>query len=121
MYGKPEVTHAIERIACEDIRARRFVGWDGMYAASNGGPDRDSCGVSARHAEEFTVVVVVTHYSAIVEAGEAIESGEYVRPADDGSGLAVRGSKHNHCGRALQPALGAGSFFEVQLLPHHHP
>ncbi|ENO85542.1 hypothetical protein [Thauera aminoaromatica] len=121
MYAKQDVTHAILRVAGEEIRAHRFVSWDGMYAASDGGPDDDSCGVSLSRAEEFSMVVVITHYSAVVEAAEPIEFAAYVRPADDGSGRAVTGSMHNHCGRALRPALAAGSFFEVQLLPHHHP
>ena len=121
MYGKQEVTHAILRVAVEDIRPRRFVAWEGSYAVPDGGPEQDSCGVSFRGAEAFSQLVVITHYSALVEAGEEIGFAEYVRPADDGSGRAVRGSMHNHCGRALQPARGAGSFFEVQLLPHIHP
>ncbi|MBS0473889.1 MAG: DUF2190 domain-containing protein [Proteobacteria bacterium] len=121
MYAKQDVTHAILRTAVEKIRARRFVSWEGMYAASDGEPGEDSCGVSLMHADELDVVVVITHYSASVEAAEPIEFGAYVRPADDGSGRAVTGSMHNHCGRALRAARGAGSFFEVQLLPHHHP
>ena len=119
MNGKPEIEHA-RILRAPNVRAYRFIAFDGTHATGKSDA-KDSCGVSLNDSVDAGVVKLVTGYSAMVEAGGKVAFGEYVKPSSDGSGRAVQGSMHNHCGRALQDAARAGELIEVVILPHHHP
>ncbi|ENO97558.1 MAG: DUF2190 domain-containing protein [Thauera sp.] len=119
MNGKPEIEHTIQLVA-PSVRAHRFISFKGTHATGESNT-MDSCGVSLGDSYGVRLVQVVTGYSAMVEAGAKVKFGEYVKPSRDGSGRAVPGTMHNHCGRAMQDAARAGDLIEVMVLMHHHP
>lgn len=98
-------------IASAAISRNRFVGWTGAHSTSVD----DVLGLSEAPAAIGGAVSVVTEFSAPVEAAGAINVGDYVAPANDGTGRAVVGSVANNCGRALVGAAGAGSIAVVAV------
>lgn len=110
--------HSVTVIATADLAANRFIAYDGGYPNNDGGA-KDMQGVSESSAMVRDAVSVVTSYSYLVEASEAIAFGSLVKPA--ANGRAMVGSADDHCGRALGAASAAGRLFEVQLYPHVHP
>lgn len=103
--------HAITLVASAAIQAHRFISYQGEHG-------QDSANVqciSETAAEPGDAFAGVTSYSYPVEAAEAMQLGDYLKPATDGSGRAVKGSAKDHCGRALHPCL-AGRIVECQLV-----
>lgn len=119
MGNQYDKEHAVTVVASAPLAANRFTGFNGAPATSAGG-GADAQGVSEAEAAVGQAVSVVTEYSALVEAGEAIAQFAFVKPAVDGSGKAVTGTATDHCGRALEAAGGAGQLVEIQVLPHRH-
>ena len=109
--------HAVTVVATAAIAPHRFVAYDGGYPSVAGGA-KDSQGVSETAAALGEALTVVTSYSYLVEAAEAISFGALVKP--DVSGKAVVGTAADHCGRALGAATAAGQLIEVQLYKHVH-
>ncbi len=110
-------THGITLVAMTALAACRFVAYDGGYPSTAGGA-KDVQGVTESAAEVGDAVCVITGYSALVEAGEAIAFGALVKT--DAAGKAMTGSAADHCGRALGAATAAGQLIEVQVLKHVH-
>lgn len=110
-------THAVTLVASVALAANRFVAYDGGYPTTAGGA-KDVQGVSETAADAGDALSVVTGYSYLVEAAEALAFGALVAP--DASGRAVAGTAANHCGRALGAAAQAGQLVEVQLYKHVH-
>ena len=106
-------------VATATVEPHRFVAYDGAHASSAGGA-RDAQGVSEYGGVAGEALSVVTEYSYLVEASEAISFGAYVKPAADGSGKAAVGAVNEHCGRALGAATAAGQLIEVQIVKHQH-
>lgn len=111
--------HSITMVATVALLANRFAGYDGAHATSAGAA-HDSQGITESAAEVGDAVSVITGYSGLVEANEAIAFGAFVKPAADGSGKAAVGTATDYCGRALGAATAAGQLIEVQPLPHRH-
>lgn len=109
--------HAVTLVAIAAVAAYRFVAYDGGYPTAAGAA-KDVQGVTENAAEPGEAVSVVTSYSYLVEAGEAIAFGALVKP--DLVGKAVAGTAADHCGRALGAATQAGQLIEVQLYKHVH-
>lgn len=109
--------HAVTVKVTASIKGRRFIAYDGGYATSAGGA-KDSFGVAEFDAEPNDVVAVVTGFSYLVEAGEAIAAFDFVKPGVNG--VAMKGTATDHCGRALADQGAAGKPVEVQILPHRH-
>ena len=65
-------------------------------------------------------VSVVTSYSYLAEASEAISPGDYVKPAADGSGRAAVGTATANCARAVGSAAAAGQLVEVRITAHRN-
>lgn len=113
--------HAVTLVATAALTAYRFVSYDGTpTAVAPATAPKEAQGISEESAAIGEAVSVVTDYSYLVEASEAIAFGAYVKPAADGSGKAATGSAADHCGRALGAAAAAGALIEVQILPHVH-
>lgn len=113
--------HAVTVVATAALTQARFVAFDGTPApAAPASAVKDSQGVAEESAAIGEAVSVVTDYSYLVEASEAIAFGAYVKPAADDSGKAALGSATDHCGRALGAAAAAGALIEVQILRHVH-
>ena len=113
--------HAVTVTATAAITKCRFVSYAGAHApAAPANGLQDSQGVSEENAATGEAVSVVTDYSYLVEASEAIALGDYVKPAADGSGRAAKGTLSDHCGRALGAASAAGQLVEVQIARHVH-
>ncbi len=110
--------HAITMVAVAALAAHRFAAYDGGYATSAGGV-KDAQGVTESAAEIGDAVSVVTGYSYLVSAGEAIAFGAYVKPGTNG--VAMVGTADDHCGRALGAATEVGQLIEVQIVKHQHP
>lgn len=110
-------THAVTLVASVALAAHRFIAYDGAYPTTAGGA-KDVQGVSETAADAGDALSVVTGYSYLVEAAEALAFGALVAP--DASGRAVAGTAANHCGRALGAAAQAGQLVEVQLYKHVH-
>lgn len=110
-------THAVTLVASVALAANRFIAYDGGYPTTAGGA-KDVQGVSETAADAGDALSVVTGYSYLVEAAEALAFGALVAP--DASGRAVAGTAANHCGRALGAAAQAGQLVEVQLYKHVH-
>ena len=111
--------HAITLVATAEVQEARFVGYDGAHATSAGGL-HDAQGVAEFPAAPGRALSIITGYSALVEAAEVLDFGDWVKPAADGSGRAAKGSATDHCGRALGAAAQAGQLLEVQVLDHVH-
>lgn len=111
--------HAISIIATAALVANRFAGYDGAHATSAGGA-HDSQGITESSADIGEAVSVITNYSGVVEASEAITQFAYVKAATDGTGRAALGTATDYCGRALGAATAAGQFLEVQPLAVRH-
>lgn len=109
--------HAVTTVATVILAAHRFVAYDGGYPTAAGGA-KDCQGVSETSAQPGEALPVVTGYSYLVEAAEAIPFGSLVKP--DATGRAAVGSAADHCGRALGTATAAGQLIEVQLYKHMH-
>lgn len=116
-------TFALTVIATAAIVANRFVSYAGAHApgAAHNTAANDAQGISEHDAAIGDPVSVITHYSGLVEASEAIALGDYVAPATDASGKAAVGTQANHCGRALGVATAAGQLVEVERVRHIHP
>lgn len=113
--------HATTVVATAPLAAYRFISYEGKHvAAAPTAAEQESQGLSETAASPGEAVSVVTDYSFLVEAAEAIPFGAYVKPAADGSGKAAKGSASDHCGRALGAAAQAGDLIEVQVLRHVH-
>lgn len=110
---------AITVVVTAAIAANRIVAYDGAYATAAGGA-RDAQGVSEMPGAVGDAVSVVTEYSYLVEASEAVAFGDYVKPAVDGTGRGAVGTLTDHCGRALGAATVAGQLFEMQIVKHVH-
>lgn len=110
--------HALTLIAAVALAQYRFVAYDGGYATSAGGA-KDCQGITETEAAVDEAVSVVTSYSYLVQAGEAIAFGAYVKPG--ANGVAMVGAVDDHCGRALGAATAAGQLIEVQIVKHQHP
>ena len=111
--------HGLTIVATAAILASRFVAYDGTHATSAGAA-KDSQGVSETAADVDQALTIVTGYSYLVEAGEAIAQFAFVKPAGDGSGKAIAGTATENCGRALGASTAAGQLIEVQILRHVH-
>lgn len=110
--------HAVTQVATAALVAHRFIAYDGGYATSAGGA-KDAQGVSETSAAIGDALPVVTGYSYLVQAEEAIAFGAYVKPGTDGK--AAVGAADDHCGRALGAATQADQLIEVQIVKHQHP
>ena len=110
---------AITVVATAALLPNRIVGYDGAYATAAGGA-HDAQGVSEMPGAVGDAVSVVTEYSYLVEASEAVAFGDYVKPAVDGTGRGAVGTLTDHCGRALGAATVAGQLFEMQIVKHVH-
>lgn len=110
---------AVTVVATATVAAHRFIAYDGTHATSAGGA-KDAQGVSEYGGVAGDALSVVTEYSYLVEASEAIAFGSYLKPAADGSGKAAVGAANEHCGRALGAATAAGQLIEVQIVKHQH-
>lgn len=113
-YDKQHATTAVATVA---LSAHRFIAYDGGYPTAAGGA-KDCQGISETSAQPGEALPVVTGYSYLVEAAEAIGFGDLVKP--DATGRAAVGSAADHCGRALGSATAAGQLIEVQLYKHVH-
>ena len=102
------------------LSANRFISLDGNYATSAGGL-KDSLGVS-KEASYQGSIAVITSYTAVVELGGTVQPGDYLKPADDGSGRAVAGTADEHCARVRSATEGGdeGDFIEAIIYPHRH-
>ena len=109
--------HAVTIVAVVALATSRFVAYDGGYPTAAGGA-KDVQGISETSAEIGDALPVVTSYSYLVEAGEAIAFGALVKP--DAVGRAIAGTAAEHCGRALGAATQAGQLIEVQIYKHVH-
>lgn len=99
--------------------ANRFMAYDGNYATAAGGV-KDCQGISSNGADNIgDPIVVVTHYSYLVEAGAVLAFGDYVKPDLAATGKAIVGALADHCGRALGDAQ-IGDLVEVQVVKHIH-
>ncbi|MBP9940505.1 MAG: DUF2190 domain-containing protein [Comamonas sp.] len=108
--------HGITVVATAAIEAHRFIAYDGGYAL--GTPDlKDVQCISETAAQPGEAFCGVTSYSYPVLASEALNRGDYVKPAADGSGRAAKGSAAEHSARALH-AVSAGRLVECQLVYH---
>lgn len=98
----------------------RFISLDGNYATSDGGL-KDSLGVSKANSYQGSIPVI-TGYTAVVELGGTVQPGDFLKPADDGSGRAVAGTATDHCARVRSATEGGeeGHFIEAIILPHRH-
>ena len=101
-------THSITLIASAVVSAHRFISRTGAHCSDA----TQLAGVSEQAAAMDKALSVITFYSALVEAGEAISQGVTVGVAPDGSGRAVNGVG---AGWALGSASAAGQLFEVVL------
>lgn len=117
-YGRQfDKTHATTVTATATVAAHRFIAYDGGYAAATpGAANKFSQGASEYGAQTGEALSVITGYSALVEAGEGITLGAWVKPGSDGK--AVVGDVDDHCGRALGTTTGTGQLVEVELLTH---
>ena len=106
-------------IASAAVAANRFIAYDGAYATAAGGA-HDCQGISQSPAAIGEIVPVVTSYSYLIQASEALAVGDYVKPATDGSGRGAKGTLADHCGRALGAASAAGQLVECQIVKHAH-
>lgn len=111
--------HAVTMLATAAIEANRFIAHDGGYA-TNAGAAKDTVGVSESSAGIGDVFPVITGFSALVVASEAIAQHAFVKPAADGSGKAAVGTATDHCGRAMEAAGTIGQLVEIRILPHRH-
>lgn len=113
--------HAVTIVATALCARHRFVGYDGQHATDAGGI-KDAQGVSETSAEIGEALSIITGYSGLVEVaeGETIALGDYIKPADDGTGKAAVGAADDHCGRALGGGT-EGQVIEVQVLRQTHP
>lgn len=109
--------HAVTIAAAVALAAHRFVAYDGGYPTSEGGA-KDMQGVSESAAEAGDALSLVTDYSYLVEAAEAISFGALVKA--DATGRAINGTLADHCGRALGASAQAGQLIEVQIYKHVH-
>lgn len=114
-YNKED---AVTVVATAALAANRFVAYDGGYPSVAGGA-KDVQGVSESAADIGEAVSVITEYSALVEAGEAIAQFALVKTDAGGTGKAMTGSTADNCGRALGAATAAGQLIEVQLYERH--
>jgi hypothetical protein len=121
-YGRQfDKRHAATVTATTPLTQFRFVSYGGVHTpAAPVNAQQDCQGIAEENAAAGEAVSVVTDYSYLAEAAEAIEFGSYVKPAADGSGRAAVGTAGDHCGRALGAAAGAGALLEVQITPHVH-
>lgn len=110
--------HALTMIATAALAQYRFAAYDGGYATSAGGA-KDCQGITETAANLDEAVSVVTGYSYLVQTGEAIAFGAYVKPG--AAGVAMVGTATDHCGRALGAATAAGQLIEVQIVQHVRP
>jgi len=111
--------HAKTTIAISVLAANRFIGIDGGYATSAGGV-HDSEGISETGGAIGDAVPVVTSYTYLVEANEAINPGDYLKPAADGSGRAAVGTATVHCARAVGSATALGQLVEARIVTHRN-
>ena len=110
--------HAVTIMATAALAACRFAAYDGGYPTLDSGV-KDVQGVTEYAADVGDAVSVITGYSALVEAGEAIAFGGLVTA--DAAGKAIPGSVSRYCGRALGVATAAGQLIEVQILVNPWP
>lgn len=110
--------HAVTLVATAALAANRFAAFDGGYATSAGGA-KDCQGITETAAQVGEAVSVVTSYSYLVQAGEPIAVGAYIKPG--ANGVAMLGTAQDRCGRALGAATAAGQLIEVQVLDHIRP
>lgn len=110
-------THGVTLEATAALARNRFVAYDGGYPTAAGGAKAVQ-GVSETDAAVGEAVTLVTGYSYLVQAAEAIAFGALVAP--NATGQAVAGTLANHCGRALGAATQAGQLIEVQIYRHVH-
>jgi hypothetical protein len=113
--------HAATLIATAALLPHRFIGFAGAYAnnAARAYDANDCCGVSETAAASGSSVSVITGYSALVEAGEAIAAGLPVTVG--ANGVAMLGTGAAHVGRSLTAATAAGQLIEVRLSDAVHP
>lgn len=108
-------THAVTIVAAAALAANRFIGYDGNYATSAGGV-HDAQGISENATDAAgQAVSVITGYSGLVMAQEAIAVGDYVLPGTSGKAKTTGADADDHCGRALS-AGGDGDLIEVQFV-----
>lgn len=107
-------------VAGTELAESRFISLDGNYATSDGGL-KDSLGVSKANSYQGSIPVI-TGYTAVVELGGTVQPGDFLKPADDGSGRAVAGTATDHCARVRSATEGGeeGHFIEAIILPHRH-
>lgn len=103
-----------------ELAASRFISLDGNYATGTGGL-KDSLGASKNNSYQGSIPVI-TGYTGIVELGGTVQPGDFLKPADDGSGRAVAGTADEHCARVRSATAGGeeGHFIEAIILPHRH-
>lgn len=111
--------HATTAVAAAAVAANRFIGLDGTHATNAGGA-KDSQGISETGAAVGEAISVVTSYTYLVEASEAIAEHDYLKPAADGSGRAAVGTATAHCARAVGTASAAGQLVEARIVTHRN-
>lgn len=111
--------HSVTMVAMAVVAANRFVGFDGTPATAAGGV-HDAQGVSEQDAAQGEAFSAVTGYSYLVETSEAVNFGDYLKPATDGSGRAAVGTATVHCARALGATSAAGQLVEARIVPHRN-
>ena len=104
----------------EGLSEYRFISKDGHYATSAGGL-KDSLGTSAQDSYQGAIPVI-TGYTGLVMLGGTVQPGDFLKPADDGSGRAVAGTADEHCAVVRSSTEGGteGNIIEVIIVPHRH-
>lgn len=105
--------HAVTVVATAVLEAHRFIGYDGAYALGTADVRDVQC-ISETAAQPGEAFSGVTGYSYPVQAAEPLALGDYVKPANDGSGRAAKGTATDHCARALHAVI-AGKLVECEL------
>lgn len=104
-------THAITLLLSAVVAKWRLVGYLGAHATASA----DVVGITEEAGIAGRAVSVLTGYSGVVEASEALVEGDYITPAADGSGRAAKGTAGDNCGRA-RGACAAGDLVEMRFI-----
>ena len=102
-------TESLEITEANGVRARRFVGFAGAYAAADG----DAVyGVARTDGKKDGVIAVDVQGRLEVEAAAAIAAGAAVESDDAGRAQARTGT-HTIAGYALTAATAAGDIIDI--------
>lgn len=97
-------------VAATDVAEKRFMGYDGNYAAAAG----VALGVTDYAVSATREVALVTMGTAVVEAGGVIAEGAAVEVGTDGK--AVAQSAGVVVGRALDASAADGNYITIVLI-----